>query len=84
MPVLAVPGSSAMTPSSQRRPRGRPRSAGDTTCARCKEQAPSTTTKYRFPEGLVCGRCYDKAVHTHGSCSTCQADRLLPGVTAEG
>lgn len=68
----------------QRRPKGRPRSAGNVTCARCQELTPKTTTKYRFPEGLICGRCYDRAVHTFGKCPICSTDRLLPGIDSAG
>lgn len=52
------------------------------TCARCDELTPKSTTKYRFPEGLICGRCYDRAVHTHGRCNECRTIRLLPGVNS--
>ncbi len=53
-------------------------------CARCGDLAPKSTTKYRFPEGLICGRCDDHAIHTHGACASRLAERLLPGINAKG
>lgn len=74
-----------MSPSSERpRRKGRPRGEGEVRCARCGDLGPASTTKYRLPEGLICGRCYDRAVHTHGICAGCHVERLLPGIDAEG
>lgn len=73
-----------MTADNGRRPKGRPRAPGEVTCARCQEQTPKTTTKYRFPEGLICGRCYDRATHTFGDCPGCSTNRLLPGIDSSG
>lgn len=67
-----------------KRAKGRPRSAGEVTCARCGDLTPKSTTKYRFPEGAICGRCYDRATHTHGQCTGCGAHRLLPGIDDVG
>lgn len=44
---------------------------------RCQELASASTTRYRFPEGLICGRCYERATHTHGHCPGCGSTRLL-------
>ncbi|WP_248243320.1 recombinase XerD [Microbacterium kunmingense] len=47
-------------------------------CARC------TRTGVRFavtwPEGSVCRCCYQRATRTHGTCTGCGEQRLLPGL----
>lgn len=56
---------------------GRPRTAGDITCARCGRSA----GKHRasWPEGKICGTCFTQATRTNGSCPGCSQTRLLPG-----
>lgn len=40
--------------------------------------------KYSFPEGRICGRCFDEAIHTSGRCARCGIARLLPGRDSRG
>lgn len=57
--------------------RGRPRTTGAFTCARCSRAA----GKHRasWPEGRICGTSFTAAMRTHGSCPGCGTDRMLPG-----
>lgn len=57
--------------------RGRPRTAGAATCARCGRTA--ARTRASWPEGKVCGPCFTTATRTHGTCPDCGQHRLLPG-----
>src|SRR5690606_12453383 len=61
--------------------RGRPRTTGVVTCARCHRAAGKART--RWPEGPICGTCFYRATRTHGTCPTCGEDRLLPGPPTE-
>ncbi len=45
---------------------------------------PRLRTRIRWPEGPVCVKCYDDAVHTRGRCGGCGVERLLPGISAAG
>ena len=38
----------------------------------------------RWPEGAICGYCYQQAKRTRGSCVSCGHDGVLPGRTPEG
>ncbi|TDD60013.1 hypothetical protein E1263_13025 [Kribbella antibiotica] len=38
----------------------------------------------RWPEGPICSGCFAKARETYGRCSTCDTDRMLPGISASG
>jgi len=71
-----------MTEKNPRRGRGRPPGPGVVLCPRCREMVPRV--KYSFPEGRICGRCFDTATHTHGLCPACGVDRLLPGLNSQG
>jgi hypothetical protein len=64
--------------------RGRPRTTGTATCARCGRNA--GRTRATWPEGRICGPCFTTATRTHGTCPDCGKDRLLPGPpeTSEG
>ncbi|WP_284740255.1 hypothetical protein [Amycolatopsis sp. RTGN1] len=64
-------------------------------CARCEQAVctdwektklrdPRLRTRIRWPEGPVCVKCYDDAVHTRGRCDGCDVDRLLPGIGPAG
>ncbi|WP_348273568.1 recombinase XerD [Rhodococcus sp. ZPP] len=33
----------------------------------------------RWPDGAICGTCFYAAMRTHGSCTICGLERLLPG-----
>lgn len=57
--------------------RGRPRTTGTATCARCGRAA--GRTRATWPEGRICGPCFTTATRTHGSCPDCGQHRLLPG-----
>jgi hypothetical protein len=57
--------------------RGRPRTTGTATCARCGRTA--GRTRATWPEGKVCGPCFTTATRTHGTCPDCGQHRLLPG-----
>ena len=57
--------------------RGRPRTTGDATCARCGRKA--GRTRATWPEGKICGPCFTTATRTHGTCPNCGQHRLLPG-----
>lgn len=57
--------------------RGRPRSSGGQTCARCRRHVAKIRT--RWPEGAICGICFHNAARTYGTCPGCGAYRLLPG-----
>lgn len=60
--------------------RGRPRLAdGKWICDRCGRS--TTRIQARWPEGRVCFTCWFTAIHTHGICPACGAERLLPGPT---
>lgn len=50
-------------------------------CARCGRQPP---TGYRWPDGYVCISCARRAVRRRGRCAGCAAERVLPGVGANG
>lgn len=57
--------------------RGRPRTVGDLVCDRCGRNCARLAA--RWPDGVLCGICYDTATHTHGTCPGCSIDRMLPG-----
>lgn len=57
--------------------RGRPRTTGSVVCARCGRNAGQA--RANWPEGKICGPCFTVATRTHGTCSGCGANRLLPG-----
>jgi hypothetical protein len=57
--------------------RGRPRTTGTATCARCGRDA--GRTRATWPEGRICGPCFTAATRTHGTCPDCGQHRLLPG-----
>lgn len=57
--------------------RGRPRTSGTATCARCGRNAGKT--RATWPEGKICGPCFTVATRTHGTCPGCGQHRLLPG-----
>lgn len=57
--------------------RGRPRTTGTFTCARCGRQSRKART--RWPDGRVCGTCFYQAMRTYGTCPGCGDHRLLPG-----
>ena len=57
--------------------RGRPRTVGDLVCDRCGRGC--TKLAARWPDGALCGICYDTATRTHGTCPGCTIDRMLPG-----
>lgn len=57
--------------------RGRPRTSGTATCARCGRMAGKT--RATWPEGRICGPCFTAATRTHGTCPGCGENRLLPG-----
>ena len=57
--------------------RGRPRTTGTATCARCGRNA--GRTRATWPEGKICGPCFTTATRTHGTCPGCGQHRLLPG-----
>ncbi|WP_235211086.1 recombinase XerD [Nocardia brasiliensis] len=57
--------------------RGRPRTKGTLTCARCSRQAKKL--RARWPEGAICGTCFHEAMRTYGHCPGCGFERLLPG-----
>lgn len=60
--------------------RGRPRTAGNFTCDRCSR----TAGRHRasWPEGRICGTCFTVAIRTHGPCTGCNTERMLPGRSA--
>ena len=60
--------------------RGRPRTTGTATCARCGRAAGKT--RATWPEGKICGPCFTTATRTHGACPDCGQHRLLPGPPA--
>src|SRR5438034_110407 len=62
--------------------RGRPRATGDRICGRCG-RAVGYLRSVGWPEGPICGICYETATHTRGRCPSCGEDRLLPGLDAE-
>lgn len=62
--------------------RGRPRTEGYLTCARCRRLVPRI--RVRWPDGLICGICFTEATHTHGVCNGCGVDRMLPGRSPSG
>jgi hypothetical protein len=64
------------------RPRGKPRSEGNLTCDRCKRK--TAKIRVRWPDGAICGICFNEAVHTYGTCPQCRSDRLLPGRNVKG
>lgn len=57
--------------------RGRPRTTGTATCARCGRNV--GRTRATWPEGKICGPCFTTATRTHGTCPDCGQNRLLPG-----
>lgn len=57
--------------------RGRPRTTGTATCARCGRNV--GRTRATWPEGRICGPCFTTATRTHGTCPDCGQNRLLPG-----
>ncbi len=79
----AEPASSTMTTESpagltpRNTSRGRPRTSGTATCARCGRAAGKT--RATWPEGKICGPCFTTATRTHGTCPDCGQHRLLPG-----
>jgi hypothetical protein len=64
-------------PAGQPRPRGRPRTTGACTCDRCGRS--TAKIRVRWPDGKICGICFQDATRTFGSCGQCGRDRLLPG-----
>jgi hypothetical protein len=50
-------------------------------CARCGHRVQAGT---RWPDGVVCWTCHDRALRTRGRCPACQDDRALPGRNADG
>jgi hypothetical protein len=63
------------------RPKGRPRASGDQICDRCDHGTPRI--KVHWPEGAICGACYETAGTTQGTCAGCGVQRLLPGLDAD-
>lgn len=61
--------------------RGRPRTTGQVTCARCHRAAGKA--RARWPEGPICGTCYYRATRIRGICPACGEERLLPGPPTE-
>lgn len=57
--------------------RGRPRTEGSITCARCGRGV--RRTRASWPEGRICGPCFTTATRTYGTCPGCGHQRLLPG-----
>lgn len=57
--------------------RGRPRTSGSIECARCGRQ--TAKARVKWPEGSICGICFDQAGRTYGLCPRCGTNRLLPG-----
>lgn len=47
-------------------------------CARCQRSGVRFATTW--PEGRICRRCYQRATRIHGTCASCGATRLLPGL----
>lgn len=63
----------------------RPRRGPDThwylPCPRCGLEYKPVA---RWPDGAICGYCYQQAKRTRGTCVSCGHDGVLPGRTAEG
>jgi len=58
--------------------RGRPRTTRTGyTCDRCGRE--TGKIRVRWPDGKICGICFTNAVHTFGTCPTCDTTRMLPG-----
>jgi hypothetical protein len=52
-------------------------------CVRCQGSiAPGRSAKW--PEGILCPRCYQQATTRRGRCPGCLLDRLLPGLSPTG
>ncbi len=52
-------------------------------CPRCGESVdPGHGPKW--PEGILCRRCYRHATGRYGRCPRCLTDRLLPGLSPTG
>jgi len=51
------------------------------TCSRCGHRVPAGT---RWPDGVVCWACHDRALRTRGRCPLCQHEGALPGRHADG
>jgi Phage integrase family len=51
------------------------------TCARCGRRVPAGT---RWPDGVVCWTCHDRALRIRGRCPGCQHDGALPGRRPDG
>jgi len=47
-------------------------------CARCDRSDVRFATTW--PEGSICQRCYQRATRIHGTCPSCNTQRLLPGL----
>ena len=57
--------------------------AADVRCVRCQGSiAPGRRAKW--PEGILCHRCYQQATTLRGRCPRCLTDRLLPGLSPTG
>ena len=54
------------------------RRAQQQVCARCDRTDVRFATTW--PEGRICRRCYQRATRIHGSCPSCNTQRLLPGL----
>ena len=52
------------------------------TCARCTR--PDQKVARRAPDGALCAACAAKAFRTTGTCASCGAERLTPGVDPQG
>jgi integrase len=55
-------------------------------CERCRRPLKPGASRFNFPDGSICISCYTRcrALETHGTCSGCGTDRLVPGLTPAG
>jgi hypothetical protein len=65
----------------KQRPRAQPDPLRFKPCARC---GVAYRPVARWPEGVVCQYCYQRAKRTNGVCSGCGHRGVLPGVDGEG
>ena len=57
--------------------------ADGTRCPRC-DRIIDPGHGPKWPEGVLCRRCYRQAISRRGRCPRCLADRLLPGLSPTG
>lgn len=57
--------------------------AAGTRCPRC-DRIIDPGHGPKWPEGILCRRCYRQATSRRGRCPRCLADRLLPGLSPTG